>query len=86
MNNNKIYIGNLPYTTTEDDLRETFGQYGEIQEVKLITDRETGRSKGFAFVTFTEESAMEAAFEKNGQELGGRTLRVNKAEEKRSRA
>ena len=49
-NENKIYVGNLPFSTTEEDLRTEFSSYGEIQDIRLITDRETGRSKGFAFV------------------------------------
>lgn len=79
---NKIYVGNLPYSTTEDDLRNEFSECGEIERVQLITDRETGRSKGFAFVTFTSEDAMAAALEKNNSELQGRALRINKAIEK----
>jgi cold-inducible RNA-binding protein len=81
-NENKIYVGNLPFNTTEEDLKSEFSSYGDIQDVRLITDRETGRSKGFAFVTFGSGDAMEAALAKNGEELGGRALRVNKAERK----
>jgi cold-inducible RNA-binding protein len=79
---NKIYVGNLPYTTTEDDLSNEFSSAGEVERVQLITDRETGRSKGFAFVSFTSADAVEAALEKNGQEIQGRSIRVNKAQEK----
>ena len=77
----KVYVGNLSYDTTQDDLHELFGQYGAIAEVKLITDRETGRSKGFAFVTFDDSQAVDAALEFNGQEFQGRRLKVNMAKE-----
>ncbi len=79
---NKIYVGNLSYDTGEDDLRTEFSECGEVENIQLITDRDTGRSKGFAFVTFTTEEALEAALEKNNVELQGRSLRVNKAIEK----
>ena len=79
---NKVYVGNLPYQTTEDDLKDQFSSCGEVTEVRLITDRQTGRSKGFAFLTFGSEDAFEAALLKNGEEIDGRKLRVNKAEEK----
>ncbi|MBT3581988.1 RNA-binding protein [bacterium] len=85
MNENKIYVGNLSYNTTEQDLETEFSKYGELQEVKLISDMETGRSKGFAFLTYKTQEAMEAALEKNGEEIGGRALRVNKAEERKPR-
>lgn len=79
---NKIYVGNLPYTTSEDDLSNEFASAGEVERVQLITDRETGRSKGFAFISFTSADAVESALEKNGQEIQGRAIRVNKAQEK----
>ena len=80
MNQNKLYVGNIPYTTTEDDLHAAFGAYGSLQEVKIITDRDTGRSRGFAFVTFdTPQGAETAATELNDQPLGGRRLVVNVA-------
>ncbi len=85
MNNKKIYVGNLSFNTTEKDLETDFSKYGESDEVKLISDRETGRSKGFAFRTYKSPEAMEAAIAKNGEELDGRALRVNKAEEKKPR-
>ena len=83
---NKVYVGNLSYSTTEDGLKEEFESCGDITEVKLITDRETGRSKGFAFVTFGSDEAFEAGLAKNGQDLDGRPLRVNKAEDKPKRS
>lgn len=79
-NNKKLFVGNLPFSATEDQLRDSFGQYGEIVDCKLITDRMTGRSKGFAFVEFSEESMAQAAIEGlNGKDMGGRAMVVNVA-------
>jgi len=83
MNQTKIYVGNLPFQTTSEDLEATFSAYGNIAECKLITDRETGRSKGFAFITFAEASGAEAALKLDGTDLGGRQIRVNLAKEDR---
>lgn len=83
---NKLYVGNLPFTTTDADLEETFGAHGVITSARVITDRETGRSRGFGFVEFENESeatAAQAALD--GQDLGGRALRVNEAQEKQQR-
>ncbi len=78
-----IYVGNLPYTATEDDLNGLFAAYGPIERVKIITDRETGRSKGFAFVTLGDQSQLNAAIEAlNGYDYQGRALRVNASEPK----
>ena len=85
MSEQKIFVGNLSLNTSKETLESEFAQYGEIAETKLITDRETGRSRGFAFITFTTEEALQAACEKNGQEIDGRTIRVNKAEERKPR-
>ncbi|MCB1191571.1 MAG: RNA-binding protein [Leptospiraceae bacterium] len=85
MNENKIYIGNLPYSVEEDDLENEFSEFGEITEIKLIKDPGTGRSKGFAFVTFATSDAMNASLVKNGKEVSGRNIKVNKAEDKNSR-
>jgi cold-inducible RNA-binding protein len=85
MSNKKIYVGNLSFNTTAEELETEFSNYGEIEELKLITDMETGRSKGFAFITFKTPEAMQAALEKNEQELDGRALRVNEAEERKPR-
>jgi RNA recognition motif-containing protein len=82
MSNNKIYVGNLDYQMTDEDLKSEFSSYGDIQDVIIIKDHETGRSKGFGFVTFAEESALEKALELDGQEVRGRQLRVNKARPK----
>ena len=77
----KIYVGNLSYDTTGEDLSELFGKFGQIAEVKLITDRDTGRSKGFAFLTFSQSEPIEDALALNGTEFQGRRLKVNTAKE-----
>lgn len=77
----KIYVGNLSYDTTGEDLSELFGKFGQIAEVKLITDRDTGRSKGFAFITFGQGEPIEDALALNGTEFQGRRLKVNTAKE-----
>lgn len=82
MSQNKIYVGNLSYNTTEDGLRDYFVKFGDMEEVKLITDRDTGRSKGFAFITFVNESSAKDSLAANGEELDGRPLRVNMANDK----
>lgn len=74
-----IYVGNLPWSTTEDDLRRTFGAYGDVQSAKVIMDRETGRSRGFGFVEMEDEAADQAIEALNGQDMGGRSLKVNEA-------
>ncbi|MEW5771934.1 MAG: RNA-binding protein [Thermodesulfobacteriota bacterium] len=74
-----IYVGNLPWSTTEDDLRRTFGQYGDVQSAKVIMDRETGRSRGFGFVEMDDDAADQAISALNGQDMGGRSLKVNEA-------
>tara|TARA_A100001035_G_C27491251_1_gene367726 strand:+ start:92 stop:343 length:252 start_codon:yes stop_codon:yes gene_type:complete len=79
----KIFVGNLPYSADENSLSDLFGQYGTITDTRLIKDRETGRSKGFAFITFDSKESMTAALEQNGQDFGGRALRVNEAEDRR---
>lgn len=76
----KLYVGNLPYNTQDSDLKELFQEFGEIESVRLITDRETGRSKGFAFVEFSTKEAADAAINGlNGKDYGGRGLVVNEA-------
>ena len=77
MSQNKVYVGSLSYDVTTDDLQSFFGQYGDIEETRLITDRETGRSKGFAFITYTSQNGAQAALVANGIELQGRKIRVN---------
>lgn len=79
----KIYIGNLPFSSTEDELRSLFSQHGDVQSVNVITDRETGRARGFAFVEMSQASdAANAIKSLDGSDLGGRSLRVNEAEDK----
>ena len=76
----KIYVGNLSYQTTEADLTSMFEQHGAVESVQIITDRDTGRSKGFGFVQMTEDEAAEKAIAGlNGQQVGGRALTVNEA-------
>ena len=76
----KVYVGNLPYSFTEDKLTELFSSYGEISEATLIKDKFSGRSKGFGFVTFAnDEDAKKAIEEVNGKEFEGRALNVNEA-------
>jgi RNA recognition motif-containing protein len=78
-----IYVGNLPYSATEEDVTGLFASYGPVERVKIITDRETGRSKGFAFVTLGDQSQLNAAIEAlNGYDYQGRALRVNASEPK----
>jgi RNA recognition motif-containing protein len=80
---NRLYVGNLSYDATEDSLRTCFAECGEVSEVRIITDRETGRSRGFAFVTMkTDTEAQSALGQLNGAVVDGRPLRVNEAEER----
>ncbi|HJK92169.1 MAG TPA: RNA-binding protein [Polyangiaceae bacterium LLY-WYZ-15_(1-7)] len=79
----KLFVGGLPWATGDLDLRDAFEPYGEVVDAKVITDRETGRSRGFGFVTFAEEGQASAALEAmDGAELGGRRLRVDVAQER----
>jgi len=76
----RLYVGNLPWSVTEDELRERFEEYGELVSARIITDRETSKSKGFAFVEYQDEASARHALEsENGAEMGGRTLRVDEA-------
>jgi cold-inducible RNA-binding protein len=80
---NRLYVGNLAFATTEDALKNAFGEFGDVSEVKLIIDRETGRSRGFAFVVMsTGEQAQKAVERLDGAMLDGRALRVNEAQER----
>lgn len=82
----QIYVGNMSYGTTEENLGALFAQYGEVASVKIITDRETGRAKGFGFITMDDDSAAQNAIEElNGNEFEGRTLRVNEAKPREER-
>jgi RNA recognition motif-containing protein len=79
---NKLYVGNLNYSTDETELRGIFSQYGEVASVNIITDKMTGRARGFGFVEMATPEAAQAAMEAtNGLELRGRQLRVNEAQE-----
>ena len=87
MQNNKLFVGGISWNTTEDQLKEYFSQIGEVEEVKIITDRMTGRSKGFGFVTYkNEEDAKKAIETLDGKKLDGRNLKVAQArpQEKRN--
>ena len=79
----KIYVGNLPWATTDDDLRELFATYGAVQTSAVVNDRETGRSRGFGFVEMEGADADKAVAELEGRDYGGRALRVNEALDKR---
>ncbi len=83
----KLYVGNISYQTTEEQIRELFSQAGEVSSVSLINDRETGRSKGFGFVEMsTEEGGQEAIKRFNGYSLNDRTLTVNEARPREERS
>lgn len=76
----RLYVGNLSFKTSEEDLRQLFGNYGDVESVNIITERETGRSKGFAFIDMpNDKQAKEAIIALNGSEFGGRTLKVSEA-------
>ncbi|HXH75888.1 MAG TPA: RNA-binding protein [Bacteriovoracaceae bacterium] len=76
----KIYVGNLPFTATSESLSELFGQFGKVDSSKIITDRDTGRSKGFGFIEMSDSAAADSAIEKlHGSDHGGRNLTVNEA-------
>jgi RNA recognition motif-containing protein len=75
-----IYVGNLSYGMSEDELREAFGAFGEVSSVKILMDRETGRSRGFGFVEMPNRNEAETAIAQlNGKDVGGRALRINEA-------
>ena len=79
-----IYVGNLPYSVDENDIRELFEEYGTVTSVKLISDRETGRLKGFGFVDMEDAAANNAIDELNGADFNGRNIKVNRARERGS--
>jgi RNA recognition motif-containing protein len=82
----KIYVGNLSFSSTEDDLRDLFGRHGSVDSVAVITDRDTGRPRGFAFVEMSEASAASDAIRAlDGTDFAGRTIKVNEAQDRRSR-
>jgi RNA recognition motif-containing protein len=79
----KLYVGNLPFTSTEEELRTLFGRHGSVDSVNVITDRETGRPRGFAFVEMAETSAATDAIKAlDGTQHGGRALKVSEAQDK----
>ena len=81
-----IYVGNLNFKTTEDEVKQLFEQYGPVASVKLISDRETGRPRGFGFVEMEDDAAGDTAIESlNGTEFAGRNLKVNMAKQRRER-
>jgi RNA recognition motif-containing protein len=83
----KLYVGNLAFQTTSQDLQELFGQAGTVESASVIEDRDTGQSKGFAFVEMSTEEEAAAAIEQfNGKEVGGRALKVNEARPKENRS
>ena len=75
----KMYVGNLAFQSTEDDIHNLFNQFGEVKSVNLITDRETGRSRGFAFVEMSDEDAQAAMQGLDGTNFEGRNLKINEA-------
>ena len=86
MAKNKLFVGNLNWETKDEGLREVFEPFGEIVEAKVISDRNTGRSRGFGFVTFEDDNDAQKAMEElDGKELDGRSLRVNEAQDKKPR-
>ena len=82
----RIYVGNLSYQTTEDDISNLFGQIGEVESANIITDRDTGRSKGFGFVEMGNEDADKAIAQLNGAEVNSRALTVNEARPREERS
>ncbi len=81
-----LFVGNLPFTATEDELRDMFSAFGEVQQVRIMTDRDTGRSRGFAFVEMPDdEAAAKAVTDLNGKDFNGRPLTINEARPKPER-
>jgi RNA recognition motif-containing protein len=81
---NRLYVGNLPFDATADAVRDAFSEVGEVTDVHIVMDRDSGRPRGFGFVTMgTPELAAEAISRLNGADLGGRQIRVNEAEERK---
>ena len=80
----KLYVGNLPFSATEDEVRELFSRHGSVNSVALINDRETGRPRGFGFVEMDDQGASSAISALDGKDFGGRSLRVSEAQDRRS--
>ena len=81
----KLYVGNMPFSATDDEITNLFGQHGTVHSVALINDRETGRFRGFGFVEMEDDGAQAAIETLDGQDFGGRPLRVNEAKEREPR-
>jgi RNA recognition motif-containing protein len=81
----QLYVGNLPYNATEEQIRAVFAAYGDVSAVRMMTDRETGRFRGFGFVEMDDSDALKAIENLDGKDFGGRNLRVNEARERESR-
>ena len=79
----KIYVGNLPWSITEAELQQFFSEFGQVESVAIITDRDSGRSRGFGFVEMADGDAEKAIAGADGRDVGGRQLRVNEAQDKR---
>jgi len=82
----KIYVGNLPWSATDAELRDLFASIGTVHSAAVVSDRETGRSRGFGFIEMDEGDAERAISELNGRDMGGRALRVNEAQERQRRS
>ncbi|MCH7548981.1 MAG: RNA-binding protein [Candidatus Krumholzibacteriota bacterium] len=82
MSTKKIFVGNLPFTATREEISDLFSAHGEVHEINLINDRETGRPRGFGFVEMDEKGALAAMEALDGKDFGGRDLRVNEANDK----
>ena len=78
----KLYVGNLPFSATETEVNDMFSKHGTVHSVALINDRETGRPRGFGFVEMDDEAAMAAIAALNGQDMGGRDLKINEAQDR----
>jgi len=85
MSQNKIYVSNIAFTVSEEDLKDTFSKYGPIEEIKLVIDRMTGRSRGFCFITFLKQFDAEASLALNDTDLNGRKISVSMAKEREKR-
>ncbi len=81
----KLYVGNLSWSATEEEVRSSFEAFGEVTSVKLIEDRETGRPRGFGFVEMDDAGAIQAIKELDGKEMGGRNIKVNEAKPREER-
>ncbi len=81
----RLYVGNLPFSASEEEIRTVFGEFGTVEAVELVKDRETGRPRGFGFVQMDPEGAANAIKQLDGKQMGGRALNVNEARERTER-